>query len=243
MSILISGDFHLNAMNEFKYITRKKLKNKFGDRYSSIKYQIITGDSGFFWPGTLKHESEYYFGEYPWPVLFIPGNHENYTFLNNLNNLEEIDIGFKNPVYKICKNIYYMPRGKIYNINGKRILALGGALSIDKHLRQSGKSWWPEEYWSQEEKDNLFKLLKKDNKFDLVISHTGPERINKWMFKNVMSSYSNIEDEVGILNDKIDNMIITNDWYCGHLHIDSYYYCPIAKRLYRYIYIDPILVE
>jgi hypothetical protein len=50
MSILFSGDFHGNAMNELNLIREDILLEKYGqEKYSSIKYHIILGDAGFMW--------------------------------------------------------------------------------------------------------------------------------------------------------------------------------------------------
>ena len=50
MSILFSGDFHGNAMNELNLIRKDALMEKYGqEKYSSIKCHIILGDGVFMW--------------------------------------------------------------------------------------------------------------------------------------------------------------------------------------------------
>ncbi|MDR0473615.1 MAG: hypothetical protein LBH43_08110, partial [Treponema sp.] len=55
MSILFSGDFHANAVEELSSITQKALIEKYQlDKYNNIRYHIILGDGGFMWPGNQR---------------------------------------------------------------------------------------------------------------------------------------------------------------------------------------------
>jgi len=97
-------------------------------------------------------------------------------------DLLEADIGIGEKVIMIKEEkplVAYLKRGNVYNINNHKILALGGALSIDKAYQQLNNTWWKNEYWSEAEKKALFKLLDKGNHFDYVLAHTGPIRVNE----------------------------------------------------------------
>jgi len=122
-----------------------------------------------------------------------------------------------------------------YTIDGFKCLVLGGALSIDKNHRKPGKSWWELEYWTEKEKQDLFTLLKTENSFDCVLTHTGPQRINKLLFLN--PDYSpKFKDEVALMNDRIDAQIQCHEWWCGHWHRDIYHYDTTANRGCQYLY-------
>ena len=99
-------------------------------------------------------------------------------------NLPETDIGIGESVYLVNEKpfVAYLKRGKVYSIDGFRFLVLGGALSIDKASRVSGRSWWRQEYWSLREKTELFELLESEHDYDYVLAHTGPNRINLQLF-------------------------------------------------------------
>ena len=239
MSILVSGDFHANIANELQIITKFILVNKYGkDVYDSIKFHIILGDGGFFWPGNQAADLANYreLSLRPFPVLCVIGNHEP---ILGIKNLPEMDIGLGETVYPIQKDpfVAYLKRGKVYTIDSFKVLVLGGALSIDKNNRTPGLSWWENEYWSEKEKQDVFKLLENEHIFDYVFSHTGPQRINKEIFgKESFSYHDKFHDEVALLNDEVDKKITCREWLCGHWHQDKYHYDERMKRGYQYLY-------
>ena len=156
--IMLSGDLHGNAMNELTAINSRHVANKCKDLFS-IRYHIILGDCGFLFRGTHKEvdkNDKYlqdWFAEKNYITFCVFGNHENYE---KILSLPKVDIGIGEMVYKVTDKIYYLQRGKIYNIEGKRFLVLGGGLSIDKDERILGLNWWKEEMWSYTEQENLF---------------------------------------------------------------------------------------
>jgi hypothetical protein len=237
MAILLSGDFHANAVQELKQITRLALEAKYGkELFGEIKYHIILGDGGFMWPGNEEKDAANYraLALRPFPILCIIGNHEP---MLGRNDLEEVDIGIGETVLQVNKDPFtaYLKRGKIYTIEGYKFLALGGALSIDKASRKTGRSWWPKEYWLPEEKEAVMDLLKQEKNFDYVLAHTGPNRINRTLFAR--GEYNQkFNDEVAALNDTIDSMITCKQWFCGHWHKDMYHYDEDSERGYQYLY-------
>jgi len=237
MAILFSGDFHAGMAGELSLITKKSLRKKYGvEKYNLINYHIILGDGGFLWPDNHKNDEYTYtaFSRRPFPVLCVIGNHEP---ILGMKNMPEADIGIGETVYLVNQNpfVAYLKRGKVYTIDGIKCLVLGGALSIDKLYRKPGKTWWELEYWTEMEKEDLFTLLKTDNTFDCVLTHTGPERISRLLF--LYPGYNpKFKDEVAYMNDRVDAQIQCRDWWCGHWHRDIYYYDTIANRGYQYLY-------
>ena len=132
--IYITGDTHglidFDKLNYFKTI------------YTSEKdVLIILGDAGIAWS---EEELEHTISKYELlgiTIIFIDGNHENFSMLNNLPIVEMY--GAK--MHKISNNIYHVLRGEIMTINNLNFLCLGGAISIDKHYRILNKSYWLEE--------------------------------------------------------------------------------------------------
>jgi 3-oxoacid CoA-transferase subunit A len=238
MAILFSGDFHAGMAGELIAINKKTLLRKYRrEKYNAIKYHIILGDGGFMWPGNHRNDEITYMelARRPFPVLCVIGNHEP---ILGMDNLHETDIGIGETVYQIWDKpfVAYLKRGKIYTIDGFKFLILGGALSIDKSDRIPDITWWKREYWSEKEKQDVLKLLKTENVFDGVLSHTGPERINRMLFQYPANSSKLIPDEVALLNDRIDAQIQYRDWWCGHWHRDIYHYDTNAQKGYQYLY-------
>jgi hypothetical protein len=244
MSILISGDFHNNTDKELFSILKTELIAKYGiEKYENIKYQIILGDAGFLWNGNYTNEIFNYnaLNERPFPVLCVFGNHD--PVLGH-SDLPEVDIGIGEKVIVVRNEkpfIAYLKRGRIYNIENYKFLVLGGALSIDKSFRKPKISWWKEEYWSKEEEYAVLQVIKSDNKYDYVLSHTGPTHVNETI-KSTMN-FGIIYDKVAALNERIDCKIFCKQWFCGHWHRDKYYYCQNRKRGYQYLYRKTALLE
>ena len=95
----------------------------------------------------------------------------------------------------------------------------------------------------EQEKEDLFKMLKTDNTFDYVISHTGPEKINKYVFRNFPSYIEKSADEVAVLNDKIHDNIHFKEWWCGHWHDDNFYFDKKTQHGYQYLYRTTKIIE
>ena len=239
MSILLSGDFHGNAVGELSILTKKYLRAKYGvEKYRTINYHIILGDGGFLWPGNERGDALFYraFAARSFPVLSVIGNHEPMLGME----LSETDIGIEESVYLVKKKpfVAYLKRGRVYRIDGIKFLAMGGALSIDQEFRIPGRSWWKEEYWSAREEADLFKLLADDSSFDYVLAHTGPDSVNTKLFSNLFPGSAKFTDEVAILNDTVDSRINCSGWFCGHWHYDRIYHDDKKMRSYQYLYRD-----
>ena len=238
MSILFSGDFHANAVDELSSITKNALLKKYGqEKYNGIKYHVILGDGGFMWIGNRKSDLFNYkvLAHRPFPVLCVIGNHEP---ILGMKDVPETDIGIGETVYQINAEpfVAYLKRGKVYTIDGIKFLVLGGALSVDKDIRKPNKTWWEKEYWTLQEERDVFKLLETENSFDCVISHTGPHHINRRLFECESLSTEKFFDEVAFLNGKIYNKIQFHEWWCGHWHQNRYYFDTETKHGYQYLY-------
>jgi hypothetical protein len=241
MSILFSGDFHAGSYGEISSITKESLVRKYGrEKYNGIKYHVILGDGAFMWPGYHKIDLSNYetLAQRPFPVLCVLGNHEP---VYGMKAVPEADIGIGEKVMLVNNEkpfVAYLKRGKIYTIDGFKFLVLGGALSADKKYQKKNKTWWKEEYWSKSEKRDLFGMLERDHSFDGVLSHTGPESMNKMIIRFLFADRHTkiIRDEVAILNDRVDQMIQCPRWWSAHWHHDEIFQNIEMKRKYQYLY-------
>lgn len=153
MKILITGDIH----NEFSRLNDLINKKK-------PEMVICCGDFGF-WPkfnktgrtqalSTIKLQKAE-------KLLWCDGNHEDFWSLAERES-DEIEPG-----------IIYMPRGSTYTLpDGRVILFMGGADSIDKQWRRLGVDWFPEEIITQKDFQNL-----PDVKVDIFVTHTCPSEL------------------------------------------------------------------
>jgi Icc-related predicted phosphoesterase len=148
MKILVTGDIHAQVADLNQLINRK-----------NPDMVICCGDFGY-WPnfgydltniklqGTEK-------------ILWCDGNHEDHWSLAKRESDE------------IVPGIIYMPRGSTYMLpDGRTILFMGGADSIDKNRRIIGKNWFPEEIITQKDFMNLPEV-----NVDIFITHTCPTEL------------------------------------------------------------------
>lgn len=73
-------------------------------------------------------------------------------------------------------NLLFAKDGEIYDFDGKKAIAIGGAYSVDKYYRlQNGMAWFESELPTEEIKEYVESQLEKcDWSVDYVFSHTVP---------------------------------------------------------------------
>ena len=159
MKTVVMGDIHGDWPELNKFVNRK-----------SPELILQCGDFGY-WPRDpanakrMKYARKYG-QELPRPkmldssVLFwCDGNHEDHQELR-LRTTDEL-----------WPDVHYMPRGSLLDLpDGRRVMFLGGAASIDKHSRTMGMDWFPEEQISYADINDLG----YEGHVDIVISHTCP---------------------------------------------------------------------
>lgn len=146
-------------------------------------------------------------------VLFVDGNHEHYKKL--IHSKEEILFGGK--VGRYAQNIYWLKRGEIYTINGKKILTIGGAKSIDRAFLIEGQTWFKEEECSKKDIQNIYDNLSKHKyKIDYILTHDCPAFIGNYILYPNTVGYNT----TSILLQNISCTCSFNKWFFGHHHID-----------------------
>ena len=206
--IYVTGDTHGEVA--------RFLENNMGDEsWAENDVLIICGDFGFVF---LNDEAEKKVLDYleakPYTICFCDGNHENFNALYSYPE-EEWNGG---KVHRIRKNIYHLMRGQVFDIDGTTVFAMGGAYSIDRYLRQLGNSYWREEIPCDAEYRAAAENLKaRDNKVDVIISHTAPSEIIRRMGK-----FPNVHDaELTGFLEWVMYSAEYGHWYFGHWHVDA----------------------
>lgn len=210
MAIYVTGDCHGMFDKIYFFADRMKLTEQ--------DYVIVLGDMGLFW----RHDKQdansnikYFEEHYNFNLYFIDGNHENFTLLNRLEE-DENHMGY------VSEHIRHLKRGRTYEIDGKTILALGGADSIDKYRRTEGLSWWTDE---QITNDDVARV-NPDKHYDYVLSHCCPTHIFN-DYKTYLCTLANIVDnnepEFHVSENKLEQVYSFIDfkhWYFAHYHVD-----------------------
>ena len=208
--IYITGDTHadFSRFNEDRFpIQNEMIKDD---------YVIICGDFGGIW--TFEEESSREKEVLNWlntrnfTTLFVDGNHENYTRLYNDYPIKKWHGG---KVHKIRDSVLHLMRGEIFDIDGKKMFAFGGARSHDiqdgilnldeeeriyeyrkrgAYFRIRDFSWWDLELPTEEEMQNGIRNLEKVNyKVDYIVTHCCPTSIqtllNPLYKKDVLTNY------------------------------------------------------
>lgn len=195
--IYITGDTH----GDFSRFARR-YREKLPYQLTENDYVIVCGDFGLLWERNKRFSYNLaWLSALPFRILWVAGNHENYTMIAEYP-LEEWNGG---KVRQIARDkIILLERGQVFDIEGIRLFAFGGASShdiqggiLDKAsptylndvwkacmndlpYRVLNESWWaaelPTEEEMQEGRDNLEKA---GYQVDYVISHCASNRIQR----------------------------------------------------------------
>jgi Icc-related predicted phosphoesterase len=203
-NIIVTGDVH----GEW---------NKLNDLINKKKPDIILqcGDFGIFpkFHDTSVLVNDYSRSNKKWmfydavkpsdtKVYTCGGNHDDWTYIQSLDNPE------------IYKNVFIMDRGKLLTLpDGRTVMFVGGATSIDKQYRIAYHDYWPEENINYRE---LFNILDNINqKIDIVISHTIPKEFLPQIEKKI---YVDKRDPTNDALSEIYQKYKPALWYAAHWH-------------------------
>lgn len=191
--VFISGDAHGNFDKIYNFARKMQLSIN-----DSI---IILGDMGLCWRRDMQ---DFYYNtqlwesfEYKCKLFWLEGNHENYDIIQKLPK--------ENNMRKCSDNIYMLERGQVYNFEGKKILTIGGADSVDKFRRIKHLSWWEQEQISDEDVARV-----EPGYYDYVLTHCCPSHIFN-EYKAYLCTLTNIQDS--------DNQ----DWHISENKLEQVY--------------------
>lgn len=182
-TVVVMGDVHreFGALNV--WINKKR---------PSLILQC--GDFGYWPRWTEKTVPALHGGD----LLFCDGNHEDHESLKRLEYPE------------VYPGVRHMPRGSVFTLpDGRTVLFMGGADSIDKHLRTPGKDWFPEELISE---SDIYQL--PEASVDIVISHTSPREFNI----PYMTESEKSRDPPCMALSHVLHKYRPKLWYFGHWH-------------------------
>jgi Icc-related predicted phosphoesterase len=203
-NIIVTGDLH----NEFDQLNTL-IANRI---HYGLEMVICCGDFGF-WPKVKWAKPMEFIKPKNVKVLWCDGNHENHWQLK----LRESD--------EIVKNVIYMPRGSHITLSdGRNVLFMGGADSIDKDARMLGIDWFPDEVISMSDMVDL-----PDINIDIVISHTCPyELTDKMLEYNPYKIGDPSTHALQIILEKYKPKL----WYFGHWHVNKTFYLQYTDTVF-----------
>lgn len=114
-------------------------------------------------------------------LYFIDGNHENFPRLYAYPIQET-------GTREIRSNIHHLPRGFRFTWDTVRFLAMGGAYSVDKDMRTTGKDHWDEELITREDIDRA-----GTEKTDVLLSHDSPRDAPNPITDNLLSHQRGVQ--------------------------------------------------
>lgn len=170
---------------------------------------IQVGDFGFY-PHTLANLS---LEGFPCKVFAIDGNHEDYPFLAELVNRDEVS--------EFRPNMFYVPRGTVMEIEGQLIGFLGGACSVDISRRKPYGRWYEEETITEDELQRLVDAV-GDRQLDVLVAHAAPPELIRRNFAPLSHEYWGLPvDWVDHSSNRVAEAISTlnpKKFVCGHMH-------------------------
>ena len=182
---------------------------------------IILGDAGFNYFGDPKDaNAKQKANAFPIRLLCIHGNHEIRP-QTIPSYVEGTFCGGKVLYEPEYPDILFAIDGEIYQLDGFRCIAIGGAYSVDKRFRlEFGYGWWPDEQPSPEIKARVEqRLASMGNEVDIVLSHTCPRKYEPVEIFSGKLDPSRIDKSTEDWLDTLEDRIRYKKWYCGHFHI------------------------
>lgn len=147
-------------------------------------------------------------------VWWLDGNHENFNSLEQYVSRAPRDA--HGHVY-IRSHILYCRRGHSWTSNGKSMMSVGGAVSIDRMLRNVDESWWPQE---QLREDQLLAACAK--RVDYLFTHDCPSNIP---YKGQLYVDADSDDHRRRM-DVLGRAVRPTMWFHGHMHQQCDYMFP-----------------
>jgi predicted phosphodiesterase len=207
MKIMIVGDTHGNTVwlrdrirQAHKYRLDKIIQvGDFGlwDHY----------DDGFAFLDTTNEELR----KAGLKLYWVDGNHENHDRLKWYEkNNPKTQAGH---VY-IRSHILYIPRGLIWEWDGKRFAGVGGAYSIDKAYRKVGTSWWAGEQLTDTQKNKIVYGGFRRDPVDYLFTHDcSASTPFQGRLKNDPESHAHRQKM-----DEVARSLRPSFWFHGHMH-------------------------
>lgn len=230
LQILYDRIFYTGDIHAGESVKRLKRIARFCKEYNTTKKDllVILGDSGINYlgqstQGDRDKVKKEFLASLPITILCIHGNHEMrpYKVFTYQEVLWNGGIVYMDPLYPY---LMFAKDGEIYDFNGKKAIAIGGAYSVDKEYRiVSHWPWWDDEQPSDEVKQYVEEQLENHNwKIDIVMSHTVPLKyVPTEAFLPGINQDAVDKSTEKWLKKIEENLKYYEAWFAGHYHIQK----------------------
>ncbi len=213
---ILTGDTH----GDFSRIA------DFCEEYGTTKddVMVILGDAGINYFLNYRDENlKCELDELPITLFCVHGNHEERPF--EIETYEEVEwhggivyVEEKHP------DILFAKDGEVYDFDGKKVIVIGGAYSVDKYYRlRNGMQWFdteqPDEFIKKQVESKLDKV---GWKVDCVFSHTTPLKYEPREVFLAAIDQSTVDKSTEEWLDDIEDRLDYDVWYCGHYHTEKH---------------------
>lgn len=214
--VYITGDIHGQVLRIESLVNTRKITSK--------DIIVLLGDVGVNYYGAehgdaRRKEALNALGV---PILCIHGNHEMRP--ETIPSYRLIPWhGGKVYAEEAYPNLLFARDGEVYDLEGRKAIAIGGAYSVDKWIRLlRNMSWFEDEQPSDKIKARVIRALARRRwKIDLVLSHTCPHRFIPQEAKLPGINQSTVDNSTELWLDSIAQRLSYRAWYCGHWHINK----------------------
>lgn len=262
VSLFGGVDGFMNRLNDMSFPEQKHL--------TKDDFVVICGDFGGVWDWKGENAEEKlgldWLESKSFTTLFVPGNHENYDRLMGINDDKLIDSwmfdyldentkkhivsGYPlkewhgGMVRELRPSVLMLERGYVFDIDGKKCFAFGGAASHDisggilnpldfkseyefnneymnwynddRMFRVKHISWWEQEMPSKMEMERGWAMLEDEKyKMDFIFTHDGPYSSKSSLLYRVKS------DELTRYLEHVKAKVDYKKWFFGHLHMNQ----------------------
>jgi len=166
---------------------------------------------------------------------FIDGNHDDHGYLAVLRNDESLKR--EDGSIEVRSGVHYWPRGSVTTLAGRKVGFLGGTVSIDRHLRVRGETWWEEEAITRDDVDRL--VMNCGGKaLDLLLTHetiAGIPLPSKYNKGNIPADVeADAKDQRLLIAQAVEmsgpKMMIHGHWHIRYTH--EYGYPPATTSIF-----------
>lgn len=239
---IITGDTHGQVVSRLGNITRN-MDNIVPEETAVI----ILGDAGLnYYLNKTDRKEKDRSSSYGIRVYCVRGNHEaRPQNVQGMKLINDADVGGKVYMEEGFPLIRYFVDGGEYTIDGKSVLVIGGAYSVDKYYRiaraNGGFSgWFEDEQLSAEERAEILERV-KNKLYDLVLTHTAPITWEPTDLFLREVDQSTVDKSMEFWLKEVAMSIRWGHWLFGHYHADRIEAPHVEQFFYKYEDLNDII--
>ena len=219
---IITGDTHGQVERRLYQIT-----HNMDDIVPEETAVIILGDAGLnYYLNKTDRKNKQLSSAFGVRVYCVRGNHEaRPQNVQGMKLVDDADVGGKVYMEDEFPLIRYFVDGGEYTIDGKSVLVIGGAYSVDKYYRlaraagRSFSGWFEDEQLNEAERTAISQKIVGKH-YDFVLTHTAPidwEPVD--LFLNGIDQ-STVDKSMENWLGEVSRIIKWDYWCFGHYHAD-----------------------